>query len=59
MPDFVDYGYIVNGPPTNTAFGVSVPLTKFGSPLYGTAVQDIVMEVAILEETMVRIKVKP
>jgi hypothetical protein len=57
MPAFTDYGYYVNGPATITPNGVIVPLTKFGSELYGSAIQDINMEVTVLTESSVRIKV--
>jgi hypothetical protein len=56
MPSFLDYGYIVSGPVTNTPNGIILPLRKFGSELYGSAVQDINMEVTVLTESSVRIK---
>jgi hypothetical protein len=57
MPEFVNYGYVVNGPASTTPTGISVPLRKFGSALYGQAIQDIVFEVSIISESSVRVKV--
>ncbi|XP_059472228.1 maltase-glucoamylase-like [Neocloeon triangulifer] len=56
MPDFTSYGYVVAGAATNTSASITIPLRKFGSALYGMAVDNIAVDITILTENSVRIR---